>query len=176
MSETWNSIWKGIASWSTSTKFLIFGALGFIFLLKVIEWVQELLRIRRLSRLGMGEIDELSGYEFEEYVQQLLERLGYKKVRLTAKTNDYGIDVTAISPEGQKIGIQCKRYKKNVGIKAVQEAHAGKNVYGLDQVYVYTNSFFTPNAQKTAKANNVKLVDRNQLLDLIEVAQKLASD
>lgn len=40
---------------------------------------------------------------------------GYQKVKTTPKAGDYGVDLIVISPEGKKVGFQCKRYKKNVG-------------------------------------------------------------
>lgn len=101
-----------------------------------------------------------------------LRKLGYSKIHLTPKVGDYGIDVLALSPNGKKVGFQCKRYKNNVDNKAVQEAYSGKTYYQLEDVYVVTNSHYTQQAIKTGKANKVILLDREDLLKLIRSANK----
>lgn len=71
----------------------------------------------------------------------------------------------------QKIGYQCKRYKKNVGNKAIQEAHAGKSFYDLDVVYVVTNSYFTKLAKELAFKTGVHLIDCDELYKMIKKQQ-----
>jgi len=63
--------------------------------------------------------------------------------------------------------------KKNVGIKAVQEMFSARNHYKADECWVITNSFFTKQAKKLADSNNVKLIDRPQLMDWILKKRKV---
>lgn len=170
--ETIKKLIDGVLGWPKELKLMLAVIFGLLLIIKIGEIILEVKKERRMARLGMSEVDELSGVDFELFIQLMLERLKYQKVQLTPKTADYGIDVTATDPEGKKVGFQCKRYKKNVGIKAVQEANSGRSVYGLEQVYVITNSFYTQNARKAAAANEVKLIDRNELMDMIELSQK----
>ena len=100
-----------------------------------------------------GEIDE-----FEEYVCEILKRNGYKQVKLTRRTGDYGVDILA-SDKHYRYAIQCKYYSKPVGVSAVQQAYSGCQYYECDIPVVVTNHTFTSQAQKLAVTNGVKLWD-----------------
>ncbi|PFX61612.1 hypothetical protein COL36_10405 [Bacillus wiedmannii] len=106
-------------------------------------------------------IDTMDGYQFEEFVAQLFQDMGYK-TEVTSSSGDYGIDVIA-SRKGLKIGIQAKRYSDKVPNKAVQEVIAGIAFYNLDQGLVITNNYYTKQAQNQAKGTNVLLWDREML-------------
>lgn len=112
-------------------------------------------------------IDELSGIEFEACVAELVKRNGYNNVQTTKATGDFGIDVLC-NKGGMKYGIQCKRYAKRVGVKAVQEAIAGKQYYRLDSVIVATNTYFTPNAMDMARRSGVILWNRDDIVRMLK--------
>lgn len=57
-----------------------------------------------------------------------------------------------------------KRWTKNVGDKAVQEAVAAKPMYRCDRAMVVTNRYFTGQAKRLAQANDVALWDRDDLV------------
>lgn len=116
----------------------------------------------KVEKSGILQIDEMTGREFEEYLRVLFLERGYH-VRLTKKTGDYGVDLV-LSSKNRKIIVQAKRYKKNVGIKAVQEISAAKNHYQADECWVVTNSHFTDPARNLAKSNQVWLLDRPLLM------------
>lgn len=118
------------------------------------------------SNADLSAIDKMNGLEFENYVAFILEKNGYKKVKVTSATNDQGIDVVAYK-NGSWYGFQCKRWNGNVGNKAIQEAFAGKGYYNLDKAVVITNSFYTQSAIKLASKLKVELMDRKSLLKLI---------
>lgn len=120
------------------------------------------IRQQKLKKSGMLEIDKMPGKVFEEYLQVLMRKRGYK-VSLTPATGDYGADLI-LSTIDKKIVVQAKRYKKKVGVKAVQEIVSAKNYYNADECWVVTNNFFTAPAVKLASSNNVVLIDREQLM------------
>ncbi|MGX7202099.1 restriction endonuclease [Enterococcus plantarum] len=122
--------------------------------------------IERNKNYELKDIDQMTGEKFEHYFANVLRKSDYKKVKVTQYQGDQGIDVLA-QKENRKIGYQCKRYKKNVGNKAVQEAHAGKSFYDLEDVYVVTNSYFTKSAKELAHKTGVYLIDRDELYKLI---------
>ncbi len=68
---------------------------------------------------------------------------------------------------GEKTVIQAKCYSGKVGNYAVQEIFAAMNLYKAQKGMVVTNNYFTPAAFELADANNVELVDRNGLEELI---------
>lgn len=99
---------------------------------------------------------KMTGKDFEVYVKEILKRIGYKNVRLTAHTNDYGIDILA-EYKGELYGIQCKFYQKPVGVAAVQQAYAGSQYYECDWAVVVTNQTFTRQAINLSQSNDVIL-------------------
>ncbi|MEI5995316.1 restriction endonuclease [Candidatus Enterococcus mansonii] len=141
---------------------LAFGIIALSYLHKIISFF-----IERNKNYELKDIDLMTGEKFEHYFANLLRKSDYKKVKVTQYQGDQGIDVLA-QKENQKIGYQCKRYKKNVGNKAVQEAHAGKSYYDLAEVYVVTNSYFTKSAKELAHKTGVYLIDRDGLYKMIK--------
>ncbi len=107
----------------------------------------------------------MSGEEFEDFLAKIYRKKGYKVIQ-TPHSCDYGADLI-ITKSGYASCIQAKRYSSNVGSKAIQEVQASLNYYKASKGIVITNSKFTPNAIKLAKANHIQLIDRNALISLI---------
>lgn len=105
--------------------------------------------------------------EFEEYAAFLISKNQFEQIKITKDYGDQGIDLIA-TKNGIKYGIQCKRWKKNVGNKAIQEVYAGIGFYSLDKAVVLTNSYFTDSVKQLSKKLNVELWDRNELNKMIE--------
>ena len=126
--------------------------------------------ILKKYRWSLNRIDKMKGDEFENFVKEIYEILGYT-VTKTKRSGDQGIDLI-VKKLFKKTGIQLKRYSSAVGNSAVQEAVAGKKYYKLDKVCVLTNQTFTKSAVALAKANGVTLLDRNDLKNLILKAKK----
>ena len=114
---------------------------------------------------SINGFDNMDGCEFEKAIAQLLKGEGYSNIKLTPQTGDDGLDIIAYK-NGIKVGFQCKCYSSNVGNSAVQQAYAGKTMYGCDRAIVVTNAYFTKSAIETAQRLNVELWDRNRLSSL----------
>lgn len=112
-----------------------------------------------------------NGYEFESFVANLYKTLGYNILDVTSKSGDQGADVI-IEKDNIKYAIQVKYYTNPVGNKAIQEVVAAKSFYKTDKAMVVTNSTFTQQAITLAKANDVILIDGNELEKLINQAKK----
>lgn len=119
----------------------------------------------RLKRSGIEEIDTMDGIQFEQYLKCLFEAQGYR-AQVTQAAGEYGADLI-LQKEGKKIVIQAKRYSENVGIKAVQEAHAAIAHYGAVEAWVVSNSDYTQAAYELAKSNKVQLINRETLIEMI---------
>lgn len=135
----------------------------FRFLLWFHSWRQERRRFRK------ADFDRMDGWEFEEYIAQLLIRTGYIHVEVTRGSGDQGIDVLG-ERDGVSYAIQCKNYTGKIPNKAVQEAYAGAVFYGCDVPVVLTNSYFSPSAQELADEIGVELWDRDELRRLVKRA------
>lgn len=115
----------------------------------------------------LSEIDSLDGITFEHFTARLLRKNGYKQVRGTKASGDFGVDVTA-NKDGKAWVFQCKHYQGNLGIKPVQEVYSGLRKYKAQVAVVVTNSFFTPAAKELAHDLSVILWDRATLSAMID--------
>jgi restriction system protein len=141
----------------------------------VIKLSIKFYQTHRLSKSGITELDNLNGLYFEKYLEILFKKLGYQ-VKRTRHRGDYGADFV-IQKERIQTVVQAKRYKRAVGIKAIQEAVAAKEYYKCSRAMVVTNSYYSPQARKLARANQVELWDRRDLVSkLLFVKQKPAGE
>ena len=122
---------------------------AFLLAFALIKLLLRLWETKRLADSGINEIDIMDGKTFEKYLEVLFRKLGYK-VERTRYVGDYGADLV-VWKNGIKTVIQAKRYKKNVGVKAIQEAVAAKGYYSCDKAMVVTNSVYTKQATELAR-------------------------
>jgi restriction system protein len=139
---------------------LIYFIVAFVVALIIRQFEEE-----KLKRSGITDIDKMTGRQFEYYLGHLFRSQGYE-VKVTRESGDYGADLV-IQKNGKKIVIQAKRYSKDVGIKAIQEVQGSIAYYGASEAWVVTNRDFTEAAYNLAKANNVRLINREQLIEMI---------
>ncbi|WP_426940681.1 restriction endonuclease (plasmid) [Bacillus mycoides] len=130
------------------------------------ERIEEEYRIymHQLSMSDINEIDRMDGHQFEAYLGALFERLGYQ-TEVTKASGDFGADLVLYA-ENRKIVVQAKRYINTVGVSSVQEVAGAKNYYNAHEAWVVTNSSFSKPAYQLAKANDVLLLDRMELIRL----------
>lgn len=114
----------------------------------------------------MRDIDRMTGTMFERCLADLFARQGYQ-VEHTGRLGDYGADLV-VTRDAQRSVVQAKRWTRQVGVRAVQEAVAAKGIYHCTHAMVVTNSSFTHQARRLAEANGVELWDRKQLVRLVQ--------
>lgn len=120
---------------------------------------------RRHRALQIAHIDDMTGVEFEQYLERLLTAQGFR-VRLTQATGDLGVDL--IASRGTEIfAIQAKRCSSKVSRRAVSDAVAGMQHYRCNGAMVVTNSYFTKGAEELAQSTMCILVDRDSLTSWI---------
>lgn len=108
----------------------------------------------------------LDSADFEKLLYRLFEAMDYK-VEHVGHPKDQGADLI-LNRGAERIVAQAKRFIDTpVGNKAVQEAVAARNYYNCNGTIVATSSNFTKEAIDLAKANNVYLIDRKELQDLL---------
>lgn len=121
----------------------------------------------RAKRRRPRDFDLMEGHDFEYFCADLLERRGFSEVEVTKGSGDYGIDILA-QRDGVTYAIQCKCYNAPVGVKAVQEAYAGRDYYDCMVGAVLTNQYFTAPAVEAAKKLKILLWDRGYLETMME--------
>lgn len=138
-----------------------------ILLLLIISVLIFLISKRFHKDYTKSSMDEMEGLEFEHFCAELLKRNGFCDVEVTKGSGDYGIDIFA-EKDGVSYGIQCKCYQEPVGVKAIQEAYAGKEYYEKMVGAVMTNQYFTSPAVEAAKKLRILLWDRGYLDHMME--------
>ena len=129
----------------------------------------------RLWRLLVGRRNRaarcmrLTGFEFEEYMAQVLKDNGFRHVEVTVECGDQGVDILAVRG-GKTYAIQCKNYAGAVGNAAVQEAYAGAEYYGCDVPAVVCPTMFTASARELAESTGVELWDGERLSHMMRVS------
>lgn len=131
-------------------------------LLMIFLFIWILLSHGRKRRTYEKDFDLMDGHEFEYYCADLLRKRGFQEVEVTRGSGDYGIDILA-ERDGVTYAIQCKCYGDPVGVKAVQEAYAGRDYYDCMVGAVLTNQYFTGPAVEAAKKLKILLWDRGYL-------------
>lgn len=137
-------------------------AIVIILVIPVIVYIKK-----HFSRNYSGDLDHMEGHEFEYYCADLLKKKGFLEVEVTKGSGDYGVDILA-EKDGITYAIQCKCYTAPIGVKAVQEAYAGRDYYDRMVGAVLTNQYFTAPAVEAAKKLKILLWDRGYLEGMLE--------
>ncbi|CAH1204901.1 MULTISPECIES: restriction endonuclease [Paenibacillus] len=151
---------------------------GCIVFLLLLAWVirRRMQRGRRIRReanprkITMRDIDKMEdGSEFELYLFHLFQQMGYGEVHKTTSSRDFGADLVFVDRQGRRSVVQAKRYGANhpVGLSAVQEIYASMRYYEADRSIVLTSARYTEACRTLAAVNGVKLLDREDLDELI---------
>ncbi len=154
------AVWAGASSRSVTV-----GVVVFIAGLVVVESVllaPGIVRRRRLRRSGYDHVYNMTGEQFEEYLQAFFSGKGYR-ARLTPNGADFGGDLI-LEREGKRTVVQAKHWThREVGIRAIQEVHAAKAYYKAEHALVVTVGSFTQQAIDLARSCEVELWDGNRL-------------
>lgn len=114
---------------------------------------------------------DLKPVRFERFIADLWSQRGWE-TKVTDESNDRGIDVIATKsfPYKKKKFIQAKRYKKgnNVSGPEIQKYASLKQRDGVDEVVVVTTSGFTKQAIGLCDEFNIKPVNGEQLVEVID--------
>jgi restriction system protein len=120
---------------------------------------------RKTINKRIDELLELSPREFEEYIGELFNSLGYK-VEVTQYSNDQGLDIVMYK-DLVKYGVQCKRYKGTVGSPEIQRFIGALNHANADKGYFVTTGIFSFEAEKMAMQHPIQLINKIDLAQLI---------
>lgn len=166
--------------WFTDrTKFYIYIAV-IILVIAIAVYVLIKIKKHRFDKVNhwfsgkslLGQLRAMRPVEFEDYIADLYNRLGYT-AQAVGRSHDGGIDVVA-SKDGIKHYIQCKKYiTSKVGVSEVRDfygAMAGQMTGGKG-IFITTN-IFTSEAEQFADDKPLELIDGDKLLRLIKSVKK----
>jgi SNF2-related domain/Restriction endonuclease/Helicase conserved C-terminal domain len=127
------------------------------------------------SFLTMNDIDRLDGFGFEVFCSLLWTKRGFQAKVTEKRGGDGGIDVIAIKGRDGEL-LQCKSsINSQIGWDAIKEATAGAAKYQAHfagtrfRKVAVTNQQFSAGAVEQASANQVFLVMRKSLEELLGV-------
>lgn len=114
------------------------------------------------------DLDDLDGFEFENFCGEIFQRLGYR-VEQTPPVRDGGRDLVLHAQGGEKIVVECKHQPTGtVGRPVVQKLHSAVISSGASRGILVTTGRFSQDAIAHAESLSppVALVDRAILADL----------
>lgn len=107
---------------------------------------------------------DMDPHHYEQFCALLARKCGWD-ANTTSGSGDQGADIVA-SKAGRTLVIQCKKYSKPVGNKAVQEVIAAREFTQANSAAVVSNSTYTKSAKALAHASQVHLWHHVDLLKL----------
>ncbi|MDR6584550.1 helicase SNF2 [Herbaspirillum sp. BH-1] len=125
--------------------------------------------------LTMEDVDRMDGDSFEIFCALLWQKQGFQATVTPKRGGDGGIDIVALKKRDGEL-IQCKSSKSaELGWDAVKEVVAGAARYQARfrgtrfRKIAVTNQGFTSGAREQALANQVELVIRERLVELLKL-------
>lgn len=130
-------------------------------------------RRRSLARRAdrkLAQLDNLTPDDFEEFVAEVFEALGYEVTRVGG-SGDEGADLL-LARAGQRAVVQCKYHKGRavVGSPEVQRFLGTVHHTRSHKGYFVTTRTFTLSAEKFARENPLELIDGPRLVELVHEA------
>jgi hypothetical protein len=111
----------------------------------------------------MSIIDTMTGREFEHACARLLATQGYANMEVIGSTpGEQGADITAVSPAGYEVAVQCKRQKANIEQEIVRELIGAVNSgrHRGRAPALMTNAVLTRGARVLAESSGVGVIAR----------------
>ena len=130
-------------------------------------------------------LDELSGFEFEDLMEDVFRNLGYENVRQAERTADMGRDIVmeeVVDGTTRAIVVECK-HTDTVSRPVVQKLHSAVATFGFDgpkRGMVVTTGRFTAPAREYAedleRAGDPYPIELLDGTDLREIADEVGLD
>ena len=98
-------------------------------------------------------------------LKSLFEKQGYE-TELSEDSNEIASDLI-IKKGARKYIVQTKLKDNNVGVKAIHEVIWEVRNYEANGAIIITNQYFTSSAKKLAKSKDIKLIDRDELINMV---------
>jgi Holliday junction resolvasome RuvABC ATP-dependent DNA helicase subunit len=123
------------------------------------------------SSNATGNLQELSGVDFERLISALLTRMGFQ-AEMTKTSGDGGIDIIAVLDKpifGGRYLFQCKRFAAGnlVGAPTVRDFYGAVTADRAVKGIFITTSNFTVQAREFAQRVGVELIDMGRLEKLL---------
>lgn len=148
-------------------------AAGIVFMLWGFVEFQKWIDRRRLdAQSGVDSIRQLRWDEFERLLGEAFRRGGYHVEQVGGNGPDGGVDLR-LKHAGAVTLVQCKHWKNaKVGVKVAREFYGVVNYEGAQGGIIVSSGHFTQEAEDFARGAGIRLIGREELLCLIQAAQR----
>lgn len=122
-----------------------------------------------IANWSLDQLLETDPYDLENLVAFLFRKMGYK-ADVTSRSKDGGVDVeVGLEHFGlsHRWLVQVKRYLNPVGVKEIREYSSLRYRERVDGVIIVTTSTFTEDAYREAAEHNVKLIEGQLLVSML---------
>ncbi|MFJ3306012.1 restriction endonuclease [Streptomyces sp. NPDC086549] len=114
----------------------------------------------------MAAMDAMNGRTFERHIAKLLRRDGCTNVVVQGGRGDRGVDIIALTADGRRLVVQCKRFAPYLNITSpeVQKfVGSAKVLHNADVALYVATCPFTPEALSIAAETGITAVHRGVL-------------
>ncbi|MCW4012510.1 MAG: restriction endonuclease [Candidatus Bathyarchaeota archaeon] len=123
-------------------------------------------------------LENLSGAEFENLIEELVQKMGFI-TKTRTRGADGGIDIHAVNNQPILQGdyiIQCKRYSNPVGVAIVRDLYGVVHSRNANKGIIITNSYFTKPALDFVKDKQLELINGDKLVQLLAQSNLLPKE
>ncbi|WP_052475080.1 restriction endonuclease [Bacillus badius] len=146
---------------------LAFG--GVLLFLKWKQWKQEKEKMEKIKKSGIRDIDRMDKTEFEIFIKMLFANIDFTARSVKPAESGLGADFFLEGETKAVLKLVPSGANTRVGLKAVQEIHAARTLFDVQEAWLITNTVFTEKAKMLGEKCGVKLIDRFLLQKLILV-------
>ncbi len=114
------------------------------------------------AALTLDDLQAMTPSAFESWVQQLFRSRGYY-AHNTPDSNDHGVDLWVVSPQGERAVVQCKRYRGVVGGVVIRELYGVMQHEGTPRGFLVTTGTISAPARRWAQGKAIELIDGARL-------------
>ena len=130
------------------------------------KWAEERLE-RSLKSLEIsGKVEEFSGKDFEGMVAKMFSKMGYS-VAITKGSGDEGIDLYMKNKKGERVGVQCKKWKGIIGQSIIRDFYGSLMHAHLKKGFIVTTGRFSKAANAFTRGKSITLIDGNKLREIL---------
>jgi restriction system protein len=113
---------------------------------------------------------------YEELVASIFRNIGYQ-AKVTAYTNDGGIDIVMSNPDGKEVCVQVKRYKNSIKVEQIRSFLGAMVLNDFTKGIFVTTSNYQSGAydainNASSKGLEIELIDAKRFLEALELSQK----
>lgn len=130
---------------------------------------------KKFNPLKLEQLRSMDEFDFEIYVKNLYQKLGYSNARVTSKTNDEGRDIEMNRDSDSELYfVEVKKYGENsiISRPQIQKLCGSCMVEGAKGIFVTCGGGYSKPALDYAKKANIQCITKEQLLNMIEAVER----